>query len=178
MCMIRIAKLSIIVLVTLTALGCASPFKDIRVEAQANSKVNFGGYRSYAWSVAAAVVRDPDREWAPPNLNIASEIEFLVDRELLARGMAEVSDSPDVLVMYAVGVDMKALNVVDDPKDDSVQFEKVPRGGVVVILADPESLSVMWVGSAVADLMEEPTAELAKKRLDYAVKKMFKKLPR
>jgi hypothetical protein len=29
----------------------------------------------------------------------------------------------------------------------------------------------------VADLMEEPTAELAKKRLEYAVKKMLKKLP-
>jgi len=174
---IRIVKLNIIVLVTLGTLGCASPFKDIRVVTQANPKVNFGGYRSYAWTLAAAVVRDPDREWAPPNLDIAGEIKFLVNRELRARGMTEVSDSPDVLVMYGVGVDMKALNIVDDPKDDSVQFEQVPKGGVVVIFADPESLSVMWVGSAVADLMEEPTAELAKKRLEYAVKKMLKKLP-
>ena len=178
MCMIRFAKLSIVVLVALTTLGCASPFKDIRVKTQANPKVEFGGYQSYAWAMAAAVVRDPEREWAPPNLDIAGEIEFLVNRELRARGMTEVSDSPDVLVLYAVGVDMKALNVVEDPKDDSVQFEEVPKGGVVVVLADPESLSAMWVGSAVADLMEEPTAELGKKRLDYAVKKMFNELPR
>ena len=123
-------------------------------------------------------MRDPDREWAPPSLDIAGEIEFLVNRELRAKGMTEVSDSPDLLVIYAVGVNMKALNVVDDPKDDSVQFEEVPKGGVVVILADPESLNVMWVAGAVADIMEEPTAELAKKRLDYAIKKMFKKLPR
>ena len=178
MCVDRIVKLSIVVLVTLTTLGCANPFKDIRVQTQANPKVNFGGYRSYAWSAAAALVRDPDREWAPPNLDIAGEIEFLVNRELRAKGMTEVFDSPDVLVVYAVGVDMKALNVVDDPKDDSVQFEEVPKGGLMVILADPDSHGVMWVGSAVADIMDEPTAELGKRRLEYAVKKMFKSLPR
>jgi hypothetical protein len=176
--MIRTVKLNIVVFVTLTTLGCASPFKDVRVETQANPKVNFDGYRSYAWGVAAALVRDPNREWAPPNLDIAGEIKFLVNRELRAKGMTEVFDSPDVLVIYAVGVDMKALDVVDDPKDDSVQFKEVPKGGLMVILADPESRSVMWVGSAVADIMEEPTAELGEKRLDYAVKKMFKNLPR
>ena len=124
---------------------------------------------------AAALVRDPDREWAPPNLDIAGEIEFLVNRELRAKGMTEVFDSPDVLVVYAVGVDMKALNVVDDPKDDSVQFDEVPKGGVVVILADPESLSVMWVGSAVAgeikvnaairlDVLGQPRIEVLNQR--------------
>ena len=175
--MIRMGTMYLALAVTLSTFGCASKYHDIEVDTQANPKVNFDGYESYAWSLEAAVVRDPDREWVPTDLNIANEIKFLVNRELRAIGMTEVATSPDVLAMYAVGVDMKALNVVDDPRDDAVQFENVPKGGLVLVLADPETLNVIWVGSAVADLMDEPTPELAKERLNYAVKKMFKKFP-
>ena len=183
MCMIRIAKLSIIVLVTLTTLGCASPFKDIRVEAQANSKVNFGGYRSYAWSVAAAVVRDPDRDWAPPNLDIAGEIEFLVNRELRARGMTEVSHAPDVLVMYAVGVDMKALDVTVDAETNLADSHSdadpgtSPRAGVMVVLVDPQTRRAVWIGRATGKVTENVTVDLAKRRLEHGITQMFADFP-
>lgn len=175
--MIRTATIQFALIVTLATCGCSNKYKDITVETQANPKVNFGGYDTYAWSLEAAVVRDPDQEWVPTDLDIAGEIRFLVNRELRGKGMTEVFKSPDVLVMYALGVDMKALDVVDDPNEDEVQFEKIPKGGLVLLFADPESHNVMWVGSAVANLMDKPTPELAKKRLNYAVKKMFKKFP-
>ena len=164
--------------IALVLAGCASEFKDIQVATEASPKVDFDGFRSYAWAAAAAIVRDPDGEWTPSNVDIGAEIMFLVDRELRARGMTEAAHSPDVLVVYAVGVDMKALDVIVDPDDQTERFAQVPKGGLMIILADPESRRVMWVGGALADLVEEPTVELQKKRLDYAITTMFKKFPR
>ena len=93
------------------ALGCVSPdVADIRVETEVNPKINFAGYKTYAWAAAAAVVRDPEREWTPPDLDVGAEIKFLVDRELRKRNLSEASGEPDVLVVYAVGVDMESLS--------------------------------------------------------------------
>ena len=165
------------VFIALALAGCTSEFKDITVATEASPTIDFDGYRSYAWAAAAAIVRDPERQWTPTNLDIGGEIMFLVDRELRARGMTAAAHSPDVLVIYAVGVDMKALDVVVDPDDQTERFAQVPKGGLMIILADPDSRRVMWVGGALADLAEEPTVELQKKRLDYAITTMFKKFP-
>ena len=110
------------------------------------------------------------------DLNLDAEIQFLVDRELRKKGYTEVAAGPEMLAIYAVGVDMKSLNVVVDA-DNVQRFEQVPKGGVVVVLADAESRRVIWVGAAVAELLEEPDRELAKQRLDYAITKMFKSFP-
>ena len=47
--------------------GCAStPTKDIAVDAQADPKANFGGYKTYTWFGAAAIVNDRYGQWEPP----------------------------------------------------------------------------------------------------------------
>ena len=158
--------------------GCVGAnYKDIRVETEADPKVNFDGYTTYQWAGSAAVVRDPLNRWAPSDLDVDAEIRFLIDRELRARGMTEVVRNADVLVVYGVGVDMESMRVVVQPGEDTEELRNVPTGGVQVVLADPRSRSVMWVGSAVADIREEPDDELAKNRLDFAVRKMFEKFP-
>jgi hypothetical protein len=167
---------SICIVASLAMLGCSSQHKDITIETEANPWADFAGYQTYAWGAAAAAVRDPEREWTPPDLNLGAEIKFLTDRELRARGMTKVVESPDVLAMYAVGVDMMALNVVIE--EEAERWEKVPQGGVLIILADAATRQVVWAGSAVADLMEEPTVESTKERLDYAITTMFKRMPR
>ena len=163
---------------TLTLLGCSNAFKDISVETATDERVDLAGYRSYAWAAAATLVHDPDYEWTALDMDIGAEIMFLVDRELRAHGMTEAAASPDALVIYAVGVDMKAMDVVMGPDDTIERFEQIPKGALVVVLADSETRRVMWVGSALAELVEEPTIEIRKKRLDYAISKMFKKFPR
>ncbi len=159
-----------------TVSGCASQFKDIEVMTEANPKVDLTGYGTYAWAAAAAAIRDPDREWTPIDLDIGAEIQFLVDRELRERGLTKVVRGPDLLAIYAVGVDMKALNVEVD-EDDVERFGEVPKGGVLIILADPASRRAIWAGAAVAELLEEPDRELTKQRIDYAISKMFKDYP-
>ena len=158
------------------ATGCVSAeFRDIAVDSESNPKINFDGYSSYAWAAAAVAVRDPDAEWSPPNFDIGAEITHLVDTELRDRGLTEVSDSPDVLAIYAVGVDMKALDVVTGTDDGVMHFTQVPKTGLKIILVDPGTRQVMWVGTAEANITEEVTADLARRRMKYAISKIFKK---
>jgi hypothetical protein len=162
-------------------LGCASneAYKDIQVETELNPKVDIDGYENtYAWAAAAAMVREGERRWSPPDLDIGSEIMFLVDRELRDRGWTQVAQSPAVGVIYGVGVDMMAIEAIETDDEDAARFERVPKGGVLIVLTDPGTSEVIWAGSAVADISEEPSVELAKKRLDYAITEMFKKFPR
>jgi hypothetical protein len=97
--------------------------------------------------------------------------------QLRRRGFTEATHAPDLLAIYAVGIDMMSLNVTFD-EADRARFEEIPKGGVAVVLADPQSRSAVWVGSAVAHLLEKPDLDLSLKRLDYAITKMFKGFPR
>jgi hypothetical protein len=156
--------------------GCTTQFKDITVETVVDPKVQLNGYESYTWAAAAAVIRDPYQEWTPADLDLGAEIRFLVDRELRAQGYTEVVSAPELLAIYAVGVDMMSLNITVNEENET-RFEEVPKGGLVVILADADTRSVIWAGAAEADLLEKPDRELTKQRLDHAISKMFKKFP-
>jgi hypothetical protein len=54
----------------------------------------------------------------------------------------------------------------------------VPRGGLVLLLMDAHTGYIIWKGVATADVQDRPDEETAKARLDYAVTKMFKLLPK
>ncbi len=168
---------SISVLILLA--GCASvPTKDIQVDAQADPKVNFSGYKTYAWLGTAAIVNDPYGQWEPPQFDADAEIMFLIDRELRKRGMSENTADPDLVIAFAAGIDMEALGVKVDPKTQIDMLENVPQGGMVVMLVDSESGFVIWVGVAAAEIQETPDTQTVKARLDYAVRQLFKKLPK
>ena len=159
--------------------GCASvPTKDIKVDAQSDPKANFSGYKTYAWLGAAAIVNDPYGQWEPPPFDADAEIIFLIDRELRKRGMSENTTDPDLIVAFAAGIDMDALGLKVDPETKKDLLDNVPQGGLAVVLADSETGFVIWVGIATAEIQENPDNATVKARLDYAVTRMFKKLPR
>jgi hypothetical protein len=173
----RFVGTSLFAIVAAVALsGCSTQFKDITVETEADPRIDLKGYETYAWAGAAAVIRDPNRDWTPADVDLGAEITFLVDQELRGKGFTQVASGPDMLVVYAVGVDMMSLNVEFD-QENVARFEEVPKGGVVIILADADSRRAIWVGGAVAELLEKPDRELAKQRLAYAISKMFKGFP-
>jgi len=149
--------------------------KDIRVSDSTHPKARLSGFRSYAWVAAAAVVNDPEDKWSPSNLDVGQEIMFLVDRELGKRGMAKVTADPDVLLIYAVGVDMESLDVVKTPESGVEELKNVPKAGVLVIMVDPPSGRVIWVGGASGDIRDQPTVELTKERLNFGITEMFKR---
>ncbi len=159
--------------------GCASvPTKDIQVDAQADPKANFSGYRTYAWLGSAAIVNDAYGQWEPPAFDADAEIKYLMDSELRKRGMSENSADPDLIVAFAAGINMDALGLKVDPETKMDMLANVPRGALVVVLVDSESGLVIWVGVATAEIQESPDAQTVKARLDYAVTRLLKKLPK
>ena len=167
------------VMVFMLVSGCASvPTKDIQVDAQADPKADFSGYRTYAWLGSAAIVNDAYGQWEPPAFDADAEIKYLLDRELRKRGMLENSVDPDLIVAFAAGIDMDALGLKVDPETKMDMVENVPRGGLVIVLLDSDSGFVIWVGVATAEIQESPDTLTVKARLDYAVTQLLKKLPK
>ena len=57
-------------------------------------------------------------------------------------------------------------------------LENVPQAALLVILIDAETGFVIWVGQAEAELNENPSGDLVRTRLGYAVTEMFKLMPK
>ena len=159
--------------------GCTSvPTKDINIDVQADSKANLSGYKSYTWLGSAAIINDPSGQWEPPGFDADAEIVYLLDRELRARGKSESSTAPDMIVAFAAGIDMAALDLKMDPETKIDKLENVPQGGLVVILVDSSTGFVVWVGIATAEIQDNVDAATVKARLDYAVTQMMRQLPK
>jgi len=159
--------------------GCAStPTKDIEVDAQADPKANFSGYKTYAWLGSAAIVNDLYGRWEPPAFDSDAEIKYLIDRELRKRGKIQNLNNPDMIVAFAAGIDMEALGLKVDPKTKIDMLENIPQGGLLVVLVDSKSGFVIWAGMATGEVQQNPDTETIKARLDYAVTQLFKKLPK
>ena len=173
------SKLYACCLSLLLLIGCASPMtSDIKIETEANPKVDFAGYKTYSWIGTATIVNDPDGRWAPPAFDADAEITFLINRELHGRGMVETQVDPDMLVFYGAGIDMESMENKIDPNTDLEQMVNVPKGALTVILLDAESELAIWGGAATAELKQDPDPEITRKRLAYAIEKMFARLPK
>ncbi len=168
------------VLIGLLVSACASTklTSDIDVDAQAAPGVDVNKFKSYAWIATAQILNDPQGRWEPPDFDADAEIRFLIDREMRKRGVSQVDRNPDMLVAYIAGVDMAALELRHDPKQDMDVLENSPKGALAVIFISPINGKALWAGVAVANVQTERSGEETKKRLDFAVSEMFGKLPK
>lgn len=173
----RLALAAILIL-SAAAFGCASfPKDDIQIEAEPDPKVNYSAYKTYSWVGSAQVLDDPAGIWEPIGFDADAEITFLIEKELRKRGMSPSDENPDVLVAFAVGVDTAATKFKDDPEKKIRILENVPQGALVIVMVDPQTEIVTWAAIAVAELQNQGD-EVARKRLNYTVTEMFKKLPK
>ena len=158
--------------------ACATSLtQDIQVKAEADPKANLAGYKTYAWLGSAAILYDPKGKWEPPQFDADAEIKFLIDRELRKRGMQEVAVNPDMIVGYAAGIDMEALQLVEDKQSKIQMLQNVPMGSLVIVLIDGATGNPVWASEAIANVQQQQfTSEDMRKRLDYAVSHMFKLL--
>jgi len=166
------------VAVVFFTVGCASITEDILVETDTHPKANLKGYETFTWVSSAEIVYDPQGQWELPQFDTDAEILWLIRRELRRRGMTEVNVNPDLLAGFATGVNMAALKLQKNPETRLETLENVPKAALVVVLIDSQTGLPVWVGKATGELQEEATNEVVRKRLDYAVKQMFKKMPR
>jgi hypothetical protein len=170
-----LATLSILLLVT----ACTTiPTKDIQIEVEAHPDIDFSNYKSYTWLGSAAIINDPAGKWEPPGFDADTEVKFLIDSVLRDRGMSEDSVNPDLIVAFAAGIDMEVLRIELDPESYlTTTFTNVPQGALVVLLIDGTSGLAVWFGLATAEIQKDPAPEVVKKRLEFAINSMFKKLP-
>ncbi len=92
-------------------LSCAGSFKDIKVQAEANPKVDLSKYKTYIWGGSAELVLDKEGRWIDPKMDVNAEIRFLVDQEMRKRGFTRVKENADIRVAAAVGVHMDAITI-------------------------------------------------------------------
>ena len=159
--------------------GCASTLtQDIEVDAEADPKANLAGYKTYAWLGSAAILHDPRGKWEPPAFDADAEVKFLIDRELRNRGIKEVGVNPDLIVGFAAGIDMEALELVENKESKLQVLENVPKGALIVVLIDGATGIPVWAGAAQGNVQQEISSDDVRKRLDYAVTQMFKLMKR
>jgi Domain of unknown function (DUF4136) len=158
--------------------GCASVTNDIRVGAELAPGATIAhNYKTYDWLGSFSLLNDPNNTWQPPDVNIAGDIKFLIDRELRKKGIQRANDTPDLTVTFLVGVDMENQILKLDPDTKIELKKKIPKAALVVALMEVDSGDIVWLGVADAEIQKGVTAEVMRQRLDYAVREMFKLLP-
>ena len=171
----RLATLAFVLLLT----ACSTvPTEDIKVVAEADPKASFSGYKTYAWLAAAQLLHDPEGQWEPRNVDLDSEIQLMIKGQLNQRGIVEVSTEPDMFVAYAAGVDMTALGLKQNPETGEKMLENIPGAALVVALVDADTGYVIWLSEAVGEVQQQADAATVRARIDYAVREMFRLLPK
>lgn len=157
--------------------GCATVTSDIKVDAEVAPNATLDRYKTYDWLGAFTALNDPNKTWQPPNIDIVSDVKFLVDRELRKRDIYSTSNTPDLVATFFIGVDMENKTLQLDP-DTKIELNKtIPKAALVVVLIDVASKEIVWLGEANGDIQKNATPEIARERLDYAVREMFKLMP-
>lgn len=155
-----------------------APTQDIQVDAEADPKASFSGFKTYAWLAAAQIMFDPEGQWEPRNVDIDAEVQSMIFNELRMRGMTEASSNPDMLVAYAAGVDMTTLDLKENPETKQKLLENIPKAALIVALIDADTGYVVWIGEAVGEVQQQADAATVRARIDYAIKEMFRLLPK
>ncbi len=167
-------------LLCLLGAGCATQqlTQDIEVTTKQRPGVDISRYRTYAWLETSQIVNDPMGQWEPPDFDSDAEVKRLIDRELARHGVTMSADEPDMLVTFVAGIDMLSMELREDPDKDGKQtLQNIPKGALVVVLADAESRVRLWVGVAAGDIGKQPDSSTVQHRLDYAITEMFRDYP-
>mgnify|MGYP001811873720 CR=1 FL=1 len=173
--MIRLFSITCVLLLS----ACATaPLEDITVNAEADPKAQFSGYKTYAWLATAQILYDPEGQWEPRNVDIDAEVQKIINIELRMRGKVEDAANPDMLVVYAAGVDMTTLDLKENPETSQKLLENIPEAALIVALIDADTGYVVWLGEAVGDVQQQANKDTVRTRIQYAVSQMFRLLPK
>ena len=174
----RITRAASVIFIVLLGACASTPTSDISVEAEADPKASFSGFKTYAWLAAAQILHDPEGQWEPRNVDIDAEVQLVIASELNKRGMTEVSNNPDMMVAYAAGVDMASLGLKANPETQEKMLENIPSAALVVALVDADTGYVVWIGEAVGEVQEQADQATVQARIEYAIQQMFRLLPK
>lgn len=154
--------------------SCATLTEDITVDTKSDSTINYDTYKTYAWSKNAQIIFDAIGQWEQPTLDTDEEVKFVINRELRAHGLHQVTDNPDLYVSFVAGVDTTILELKEDPDNNKKVLTNVPKAALAIALIDGKSGYTIWLGHAVGNVQPQQSIENIRKRIDYAVSEIFK----
>jgi len=160
-------------LFTLNACVSTNNIRDIKVTQYTSNKVNMRGYKTYAPLFEGGYLEDSQGTWVPRNMDINAEIQALTKAQLDRRGKSQVLVNPDFYVGYVVGVDIDSLKEKVNRKGQS-ELVNIPSTGLAIMFIDANNGDLIWMSVAEGDLKENLSTEAIKKRISYAINKMFK----
>jgi hypothetical protein len=157
----------------LASSSCTSLTRDINTETHADPETDFNHYKSYAWAGSARIVFDPLGQWRQPTVDTTEEVKASITRELHDKGLIEVHNDPDLLVAFAVGIDMTSLDLIEDPDSAEKILTNVPKASLVVALVDADTGYTVWMGFAEGEVQQQQSIENIHARIEYAVSEIF-----
>ena len=168
--MSKLLKNTMVALLITGLTGCVST-SDINVENAQSEKVNLEGYKTYQFIEDSGIVEDETKKDNFQKINIAEEIEEMINSELAKKGKTPVSKDPDFFVAYLGGADMNSVKNKLNENGKS-KLEKSPEAALLLVLVDADTGSIIWMSTAEGDV-KGGSSEDIRKRLNYTVKKML-----
>ena len=156
-----------------------------KVKVGADPSIDLSKYKTYAWS----------KPMPPGNPFVQQTIIDSIDQALAAKGLRKVEEQPEITIAYYAAVDANIQisypnwsNAMGTALSTGIAVDSqswvVPKGMLVVDIADAGTKNTVWRGSATHTLEHGPTgnpikdAKSVEKPIRNAVGKMFKKYPR
>ncbi|UCH85726.1 MAG: DUF4136 domain-containing protein [Candidatus Latescibacterota bacterium] len=173
--MTRMTLVLVITAMVVLIVGCSST----KVTHDYDPAADFGQFKTFKWldvptSAAGEGLQD----------QLGDLVREAVNKQLTAKGVTEVDDDPDVLMVYHA-VKEPRINTEEwgykyDPnwgKGDDIQTYDYTVGTLIVDMVDAESKAMLWRGTAEKILSESPSPESQAQQIGEAVAKIFEDFP-
>lgn len=156
-------------------LGAAAVLAEVAVDR--DPAVDFTGYRTFAWR-GGTPASDPLLE---------KRFRVAVERELVAKGLKEVRDAPDLLVVTHAAVEAgRGIELGDYPYwqayrgwrravEAGGETRELAAGTVIVDLLDGHTEALVWRGVGTEIAAKTPVKR--DEKLGEAAAKMFRRFP-
>lgn len=164
---------------TITSLGiffavsCATLTSDIDIETHSAADADLDKYKTYVIGNSAQIIFDPVGQWEQPTHDSDEFVRSAVNRELRHHGLHQVTENPDLTVVFAAGIDTAALELRYSPEHDRKVLQNIPTAALVVALIDNKTGYLVWIGYAVGEAQRKRPLEDIQARINYAVHEIF-----
>ena len=165
--MSKLLKGAMVILMIAGITGCVST-SDIKTKTVKSVKADLDGYKTYQIVDGSGIV-DDTKSANVKELN--TDMRQMMNTELANKGKTKVDANPDFYVAYAAGSDMEAVTMKLDAAG-KVEVEARPEAGILLVLIDAQTGQIIAISAAEGEAKKLPLED-TKKRLQYAINKMF-----
>ena len=165
----KMVNMLLIIVSSVVLTGCSTNATKYDYE----TKADFTNLKTFDWFVFPELMQ--------VNELVVSHVKDAVNQELSAKGMRKVSENPSFLIALHISKQLKRDDwSLSDARYGSYRT-RLPHvyeeGTMILDFVDPETMELLWRGSATAVIKSAFTPEEQKKKITEVVSKILDKLP-